>query len=131
MFSPKTPEITLNDVYAQVGRILFKWSHFERELKESTNWLETHTSNNNSNKTTHHPASQVFSRWKDLNEPGMEQNDKHKSAVEKLDVMFSQVLQVRNALCHGQISATGNPSKNEAFVKTELSGEKLFIIIPI
>lgn len=121
--STQTPEITLNDVYAQVGRILFKWSHFERELNESANWLEAHSSDN-SNKSTHHGAFQVFARWKNLNEPGMEQDVRHKSAVEKLDAIFIEVLQVRNALCHGQISATGIPSRNEAFVETELSGEK-------
>ena len=37
--------------------------------------------------------------------------------------MFSEVLKVRNALCHGQLSATGDPSKDEAFIETELSGE--------
>lgn len=54
----------------------------------------------------------------------MDRDERHKSAVEKLDAMFSEVLQVRNALCHGQISATGDASKNKALVRTELSGKK-------
>lgn len=123
MPSPQNPEILLNDVFARVGHILFRWSHFERELNESTNWLETHSSINIS-KSTHHGVSHVFNRWKDLNGPGMDRDERHKSAVEKLDAMFSEVLQVRNALCHGQISATGDFSKNKALVRTELSGEK-------
>jgi hypothetical protein len=124
MSSPQTPEITLNDVYAQVGRILFKWSHFERELNESTNWLETHVGSKDDNKTKHHGAFQVSNRWKTLNEPRMERDERHRSVVGKLDTMFSKVLLVRNALCHGQLNATGDPSKGKAFVKTELSGEE-------
>ena len=54
----------------------------------------------------------------------MDQDERHKSDVEKLNVMFNGVFQVRNALCHGQINASGNPSENKAFAKTELSGIK-------
>jgi len=124
MSSPQTPEITLDDVMAQVGFILFRWSHFERVLNEQTDWLETRVDSTEGNKTKHHGAFQVFTRWKALNELGMKRDERHKNAVEKLNAMFSEVLKVRNALCHGQLSATGDPSKGKAFIETELSGEK-------
>lgn len=48
----------------------------------------------------------------------------HRNDPEILNTMFSEVLKVSNALCHGQIGASADPAKGEAYIATELSGEK-------
>lgn len=123
MSSTEKPEISFLDLRYSLGSFLSVWATLERELAKDTERLELKVARN-SNSATPYGVSRLFARWKELNKPAMAKDERHRSVVKILDGMFIEVLKVRNGLCHGLAGQSADPLKGEAYVTTELSGEK-------
>jgi hypothetical protein len=113
--------VSLVEMKASVGSILFLWSSIEREIIKRIDQLDDGTSKNGA-----HTLAQKIARWESLQAAVCTERPEHKAMLKEVRDRLMMALDLRNRLAHGLVGVTADPfgQAGDAHLETELNGEK-------
>ena len=111
----------LKDVMAAVGYLLLYWSRTEAELAEAIVRLRKHTTPSSPDHSMPHHTAHKIAIWTDLMKQAAKQTP---PALASLSDDLKETLRIRNAICHGMVSAIGNPIQGQAGLVILQDGER-------
>ncbi|MBW0159488.1 hypothetical protein [Sedimentimonas flavescens] len=112
--------ISIEEMKASVGSILFLWSSVERELAKRIIEL-----GGGALRSDAHTISQKITRWESLQTDACAARPEHQALLRDVRGRLTMSLDIRNRIAHGLIGITADPfgDQGDAHLMTELNGE--------
>lgn len=112
------PLVSLDDIYAAVGRFICLWSEVERELREAIQELEPGAEAPNM-------IGPSLGKWRELHDALSGHDPVHRDLVAGLHRLLKCDLDLRNAICHRRFGwrAKTHPDAEDASLTVDLGTE--------
>lgn len=117
---PAINPVSLLEMKANIGSLLFLWSSVEREITKRIEQLEDETI-----KSTPHTFVQKIVRWESLQVAVCNERPEHRKLLTEVSVRLGVARELRNRIAHGLVGITADPfgNRGDAHLQTELNGE--------
>jgi len=113
--------VTVMEMTASVGSILFLWSSVEREITKRIEELDDGKGRNKA-----HTLSQKIACWESLQASICAERPEHQDLLQEVRTRLMMALELRNRITHGLVGIAADPfgNRGDAHLETELNGEK-------